>query len=67
MTGHGRAYTPLVGGRGATAATGREAERMNYRGKVAVVTGASSGIGYQAALALAERGCTVVGLSLRSI
>jgi short-subunit dehydrogenase len=38
---------------------------MNYRGKVAVVTGASSGIGYHAALALAERGCTVVGVARR--
>ena len=38
---------------------------MNYAGKVAIVTGASSGIGRETALALAERGATVVGVARR--
>jgi short-subunit dehydrogenase len=38
---------------------------MDYRDKVIVVTGASSGIGYQAARAFAERGAIVVGVARR--
>lgn len=37
-----------------------------YDGKIAVVTGASSGIGHRLALDLAERGATVVGLARRA-
>ena len=36
-----------------------------YDGQVAVVTGASSGIGRRVALALAERGAMVVGMARR--
>ncbi|MFI5365758.1 MAG: SDR family NAD(P)-dependent oxidoreductase [Candidatus Binatia bacterium] len=38
---------------------------MNYRGKVTVVTGASSGIGYDAAKEFARRGSTIVGVARR--
>jgi short-subunit dehydrogenase len=38
---------------------------MNYRGKVAIVTGASSGIGYETARELARKGCTVIGVARR--
>ncbi len=38
---------------------------MNYRGKVVVVTGASSGIGYDTAREFARRGSTVVGVARR--
>jgi short-subunit dehydrogenase len=38
---------------------------MEYRGKVAIVTGASSGIGHAAALAFAARGATVVAVARR--
>ena len=38
---------------------------MDYRGKVVVVTGASSGIGYVTAKAFAERGATVVAVARR--
>ena len=37
----------------------------NYVNKVAIVTGASSGIGVGLARELAKRGCTVVGLARR--
>ena len=33
---------------------------MNLQGKVAVITGSSAGVGRAAALAFAEKGCTVV-------
>ncbi len=38
---------------------------MDYRGKVVVVTGASSGIGYVSAKAFARRGSTVVAVARR--
>jgi len=38
---------------------------MKYLGKVAIVTGASSGIGYVTAKAFAARGATVVGVARR--
>lgn len=38
---------------------------MDFRDKVAIVTGASSGIGRETALALARRGCTVVAVARR--
>ncbi|MBV8693453.1 MAG: SDR family NAD(P)-dependent oxidoreductase, partial [Actinobacteria bacterium] len=38
---------------------------MDYRGKVAVVTGASSGLGRQLALDLAAAGAVVVGMARR--
>ncbi len=39
--------------------------RFEYRDRVAIVTGASSGIGYVTAAALARRGCTVVAVARR--
>ena len=39
---------------------------MDYRGKVVVVTGASSGIGYVTAKAFAQRGSVVVGVARRA-
>lgn len=44
----------------------RRAAPRRYDGKIAVVTGASSGIGRRLALDLAERGATVVGLARRA-
>ena len=38
---------------------------MDYRGKVVIVTGASSGIGYDAAREFARRGGTIVGVARR--
>jgi NAD(P)-dependent dehydrogenase (short-subunit alcohol dehydrogenase family) len=38
---------------------------VDYRGKVVVVTGASSGIGYDAAREFARLGGTVVGVARR--
>jgi short-subunit dehydrogenase len=38
---------------------------VNHRGQVAVVTGASSGIGWDTALELARQGATVVGVARR--
>ena len=38
---------------------------VDFRGRVAVVTGASSGIGAATARTLARRGCTVVGVARR--
>lgn len=38
---------------------------MDYGGKVVVLTGASSGIGYEAARAFAQRGATVVAVARR--
>ncbi len=38
---------------------------MDYRGRVAVVTGASSGIGYVTARAFAQRGSTVIAVARR--
>lgn len=38
---------------------------MDYKERIAIVTGASSGIGRETALALAERGATVVGVARR--
>jgi NAD(P)-dependent dehydrogenase (short-subunit alcohol dehydrogenase family) len=43
----------------------RRSASKRYDGKIAVVTGASSGIGRQLALDLAERGAVVVGLARR--
>lgn len=40
-------------------------ERVDYRGQVAVVTGASSGLGRRLALDLAERGADVVAVARR--
>ena len=41
-------------------------ESINIKGKVALVTGSSSGIGFSTALQLAKRGATVVLLSRRN-
>ena len=40
-------------------------EAVDYRGKVVVVTGASSGIGYETAKAFAGRGATIVAVARR--
>jgi short-subunit dehydrogenase len=39
--------------------------RLEYRDRVAIVTGASSGIGYVTAVEFARRGCTVVAVARR--
>jgi len=39
---------------------------VTFEGKVAIVTGASSGIGYETALALGRRGTSVVAVARRS-
>jgi len=39
--------------------------QVDYRGKIAIVTGASSGIGYVTAKAFAQRGSTVVAVARR--
>jgi short-subunit dehydrogenase len=39
--------------------------RLEYRGRVAIVTGASSGIGYTTAIDFAKRGCSVVAVARR--
>lgn len=39
--------------------------RLDYRGRVAIVTGASSGIGHTTAAEFARRGCTVVAVARR--
>jgi short-subunit dehydrogenase len=44
---------------------GRQRERWEHRGKVAIVTGASSGIGRDVATALARRGTVVIGVARR--
>jgi len=36
---------------------------MDYRGLITVVTGASTGIGRETAIALARRGATVIGIA----
>src|SRR5437867_13446268 len=38
---------------------------MDYRGKIVLITGASSGIGYVSAKAFAQRGAVVVGVARR--
>jgi len=38
---------------------------LDYRGKIALITGASSGIGYVTALAFARRGSIVIGVARR--
>ena len=42
-----------------------EEKHMDHRGKVVIVTGASSGIGREAAMAFAERGGVVVAVARR--
>jgi NADP-dependent 3-hydroxy acid dehydrogenase YdfG len=56
------AAPPIIDG----VSRGRRATSTRYQGKIAVVTGASSGIGRRLALDLAHRGATVVGLARRA-
>jgi short-subunit dehydrogenase len=57
-----RATPPIIDG----VSRGQGTTTKRYNGKIAVVTGASSGIGHRLAVDLAHRGATVVGLARRA-